>query len=189
MRVVDVDGELEQDVLVGKLGLLKTVGGEFALLVGGHEDAGELEGAEAQRTLRRSADVVDKRDNAVVLTLVVILVLDEAEVDEIAHRGTGVPTDVVSVDVNFFEMPDHLALIVDVGLGTRSSRSQTRSIVLVCIGPGDVDGRERESVGDFNNAVDVHAHEGAGRSGRESGGAVLGDFHHYLCARREESVS
>lgn len=189
MGVVDVDGKLEKDVLVGQLRLLQAVGSEFALLVGGHEDAGEFEGAEAQGALRRSADIMNQRDDIVVFTLIVILILNEAKIDKVAHGGAGVPADVVGVDIDFFEMPDHLALVVNVGLGTRGCGSQARSIILMSVGTCDVDSRERESIGDFNDAVDVHAHEGAGRGGREGRGAVLGDLHHHLWERGVRSAS
>lgn len=177
---MDVDGELEENVLIGEFGLLEDVRGKLALLVGSHERIGEFEGAETEGALGGAADVVHKSDDIAVLALVVILVLDEAEVDEVAHGGAGVPADIVGVNVNLLEVSYHLVLVVDIGLCARGGSGQTGSIVLVGIGASDIDSREREGVCNFKEAVVVHADERAGRSGREVGGAVLGNFHHHL---------
>lgn len=157
------------------------LGGELVLLVGGHEGAGQLEGAQAQRALGAPADVVDEGDDVVVLALVVVLVLDEAQVDEVAHGGAGVPADVVGIDVDLLEMPYHLILVVDVGLCAGGGGSQGGGIgLLVGVGAGDVGGGEGEGVCDLEDAVAVHTNEGAGRSRGEGGGAVLGDLHDNL---------
>ena len=155
--------------------------GELALLVSVHEVWCQAEGAQAQGALGAPADVMDEGDGLVVLALVVILVLDETDVNKVAHGSARVPPDVVGVNVDFLKVADHVVLVDDVGLGAGGGGGQGRGVVLVGAGTtvetGEVDSREWEGVGDLEEAVLVHADEGAGGSGREAGGAVLHDFH------------
>ncbi|KUI61723.1 hypothetical protein VP1G_11265 [Cytospora mali] len=169
VRVVDVDGELEKDVLVG---------------------AGQLEGTQAQRALRAPANVVDQGDDAVVLALVVVHVLDETQVNKVAHGGASIPANVVGIDVDLLEVPYHLVLVTDVGLCAGGGGSQAGGVVLlVGIGAGSIGGREGEGVCDLEDAVVGHTNKRAGRSRGEGRGAVLGDLHDNLESRKGGTVS
>lgn len=156
------------------------LGCELALLVGGHESGGQTESPEGQVTLRALAGVVDKGDGVLVGALVVELVLDKVHVDKVAHGGTCVPTNVVGIDVDLLEMSDHLVLVVNVALLSGSSSGELRGIVLVVVvvvGRGGVDGRERECVGDLEERFPLHTDNSSGRDRGESRRAVLGDLH------------
>lgn len=66
---------------------------------------------------------MDKRNRPLVqLLLVKVLVLDHVHVDEVAHVGARVPSDIVRIDVHLPQHPDHLILVGNVGLGSRSGR-------------------------------------------------------------------
>lgn len=198
VRVVDGEGQLDEDVVVAEAALLKAcgesavwfagarrsrvlwdipLGGELALLVGGHELGGQAEGAQAEGTLGAAADVVDEGDGTLVhLLLVEELVLDGVEVDEVAHAGAGVPADILGVNVDLAQELDHLVLVGDIGLGARSGGSGALLGIMRALG-GHVDGGEGEAVGDLQRAVDVHADDGTGGGGGEGLGAVLDDLH------------
>ena len=122
---------------------------------------------------------MDEGDGLLVVLLVVVLVLDEAHVDEVAHGGAGVPADIVGVDVDLLEVTDHLVLVDNVGLGAGSGGGEGGGIGAV-IAAGDVDGGELEGVGDLDDTVVVHANDGTGGDGREAGRAVLHDLHDHL---------
>lgn len=156
------------------------LGCELALLVGAHESRGQAESPERQVALRALASIVDEGDSVLVGALIVELVLDEVQVDKVAHGGACVPTNVVGVDVDLLEVSDHLILVVNVVLLSGSSSGDLRSIVLVAIGRSGVDGRERERVGDLEKALVLHANDGSSRNRRESRRAVLGNLHDNL---------
>lgn len=156
------------------------LGSELALLVGSHEDVGQSESSEGQVTLGALASIVDKRDGVLVVLLVVVLVLDEAEGDKVAHGRTGVPSNIVRIHVDLLEVSDHLVLVGDVGLLSGSRGGERRGIVLVAVGGRGVDGREGEGVGDLEDITTVHANDGSGGSRRESGRAVLSDLEDHL---------
>ena len=60
------------------------------------------------------------------LFLVVELVLDQAGIDEVAHICARVPSNVIRIDVHLSQILDHLILICDIGLGSRSGGSNVR---------------------------------------------------------------
>jgi hypothetical protein len=102
---------------------------------------------------------VDERHGFVVVALVVVLVLDEAEVDEVAHGGTRVPAHVVGIDVDLLQVPDHFVLIGDIGLRTRCCRREARRIRLVAICARAIDCRKREGICDLKYSIVIHAHK------------------------------
>ena len=182
--VVDIEWKLDEDVLVGELGLLEVLGGELgdAVFVCSHESWGKSECAKRHSSLGGSGDIVDQADGALVdLLLVVVLVLDKAHVDEVAHVCAGVPSDVVGVHVNLAKLVDHSSLIGNVRLGAWCSCGSVRRrvVVVLVVGVGlwDIGGREGEAVCDLEEAVLVHANNGSGGGGWESRGAVLHNLH------------
>lgn len=163
------------------------LGCELALLVGAHESRGQTESPEGEVALRALAGIVDEGDGVLVGALVVELVLDEVHVDEVAHGGACVPTNVVRINVDLLEVSDHLILVGDVLLLSGSSSGELGGIVLVAVGSGGVDGREREGVGDFEETFTLHSNNSSGRNRRESRRAVLGNLHNNL--RHHELIS
>lgn len=197
VRVVDVDGELGEDVAESQLGLLQAVEGEsvlasqkgtclcldlhlrgeLALLIGSHECGSKTERAQSQVALRALAGIVDEGNSGSVVLLVVVLVLDEAEVDKVAERGAGVESDVVGIDVDLLQVTDHLVLVDNVGLLARSGSGGERAVALVALGGSAVDGGEGEGVCDFERLLVVHADDGSSSSRREASRAVSGNLH------------
>ena len=132
---------------------------------------------------------MDQRNSLLIqVFLVMVLVLDEVHVDEVSQVGTGIPADIVGVDIDFAQVSDHIGLVGGAGLVARSGSGTIEVLLLFILGLGwQIDDREIEAVGDFEGAVDVHADEAAGGSGRETGGAVLDDFHNHLFAVNTKS--
>lgn len=159
------------------------LGSELVLLESRHELRRQAESAQAQASLCAAADVVHQSDRALVhLLLVKELVLDHVHVDEVAHVGASVPTNVVGVNVNLAHHTDHLSLVGGVGLRAGGSSSRVGSgIVKVRFG-GHLNDGERETVGDLQGTVDIHTDDRTGRSRREGLRAVLDDLHHHLYA-------
>lgn len=154
---------------------------ELVLLESLHELSGEAERAQAEGTLSAAADIVNQRNCPLVqLLLVVKLVFNHVHVDEVAHVGAGVPSDVVGVNVDLADHANHLSLVGGVALGAGSSGGRVRGgVVEVRLG-GHLNNGERERVGELEGVVEVHADEASGRGGREGLVAVLDDFHHHL---------
>ena len=131
---------------------------------------------------------MNQSHDAVIVPLVVVLILDEAEVDEVAHSRARVPTDVVGVDVDLLQMSYHVILVYDVGLCTRGCGSKAGGVILVAINAGDIDSGKGESVRDLEDTIVVHTNKGASSGRREGRGAVLRDLHHYLNSRMLVSI-
>jgi hypothetical protein len=161
---------------------------ELALLEGGHEVGRQAERSQRQVALGTLASIVYERHDSTVILLVVNQVLDEVEVDEAAHHGTGVEADIVGINVHLLQVLDHLVLVCDVGLLPRGSGGDGGSIVLVRIGGGGLGRREAKGVGDLEGVVDVHADEGTSRRRGEGCGAVLGDLHDHLQQSKSASL-
>jgi hypothetical protein len=203
--VADCDGELDQDILVPEHALLETapvstrvsswrgadlpLGGELALLVGGHKCGGQAICAQVQSALRAPAHIVDQGHCPLVeLVLVVELVLDGVEVDEVAHARARVPAHVVGVHIHFPEELDHLVAVCDVLLGPGSAGGEVGSLVIlvVVVAVAGVDVRdcglrEGKRICDFEHAVLFHAHQAARGQGREGLSARSGDLDCDLC--------
>lgn len=201
--VVDVHGKLDEDILVSKVRLLQAtstwsehctsavwamkgdilLSGELVLLERLHELRRQAEGAQAQAALGAAADVVDESDRPLVhLLLVEVLVLDDVQVDEVAHVGAGVPPDVVRVDVHLPQHPDHLRLVGHVRFRSGSGRRGVwRGAVKMRV-RRHLDHGEREAVGDLQSSPDVHTNDGTGRRRGEGLGAVFDDLHDHLYA-------
>lgn len=156
---------------------------ELVLLERIHELRRQTESPQAQTALRATADVVDKRNRPLVqLLLVKVLVLDHVHVDEVAHVGARVPSDIVRIDVYLPQHPDHLILVGNVGLRSRSGRCRVgRGVVKVRFRRHLNDG-EREGVGDLQSTINVHTDDRTGRGRRESLRRMLDDLHDHLCA-------
>lgn len=155
--------------------------GEFVLLESGHKLRGQSERSQTEGALGGAADIVHEGHSSLVqLLLVVVLVLDDVHVDEVPHVRAGIPPNVVRIDVDFSQHLDHLILVDSVRLGSgRRSRSILGRGIQMGLW-GCLDDRERETVGQLEVALDVHADEGTGRWGRETLGAMFDDFHHHL---------
>ncbi len=123
---------------------------------------------------------MDERHRLVVVALVVVLVLDEAEADEVAHGRTCVPAHIVRVHVDLLEVPDHLVLVGDVGLRTGGRRREARWVGLVAVGARDVNRREGKGVCDLEYSIAIHPHKRPRGSSWEARGAVLHNLHHHL---------
>ncbi len=123
---------------------------------------------------------MDERHRLVVVALVVVLVLDEAEADEVAHGRTCVPAHVVRVHVDLLEVPNHLVLVGDVGLRTGRRRREARWVGLVAVGARDINRREGKGICDLEDSIAVHPHKRPGGSSWEARGAVLHNLHHHL---------
>lgn len=160
------------------------LGVELVILERLHELGRKAESTQAQAALSTAGHIVHQSDCPLVQFLLVEkLVLDHVHVDEVAHVGAGVPSGVVGIDIDLAKHPDHLSLVSGVGLGAGGSGGRVGSGVIEVRLGGHLDNGERESIGDLKGVVDVHTDEGAGRSSRESLGAVLDDFHHHLKRR------
>lgn len=145
----------------------------------------ESECAETENALRTSADIVDQSNSLFIqFFLVKQLVLNEVHVDKVSQVGTGIPPDIVGINVDFSQVSDHLGLVCSVGFRT-GSRGGAIEVLLLLIGGfrWEIDDREIETVCDFERAVHVHADKAASGGGRETGGAVLDDFHNHLSSR------
>lgn len=161
------------------------VGSEFVLLEGSHELRRQAEGPQAQASLGAAADVVHKSHCPLVhLLLVKELVLDHVHVDEVAHVGAGVPSDVVRIHVDLPQHTDHLGLVDGVGLRARGGGGRVGGGIVKVRLRGHFDDGEREAVRDLEAGTRVHTDDRAGRSRREGLGAVLDDFHHHLESSR-----
>jgi hypothetical protein len=130
---------------------------------------------------------VDKRHCLLVqLLLVEELVLDHVQVDEVSHACAHVPANIVRVHVHLPKELDHLILVCNVCLCARGRGRKVRGVVLVVVVVatavlgGDIDGGEREGVGDLKSAINVHTHERASRWGRECRAAVFDHFKNNL---------
>lgn len=121
------------------------------------------------------------------ILLVVVLVLDEGAVAEVAHVGAGVPPNAIRVNIDFPKALNHLCLIRCVGFRSRRRCSivNMRTIVLRIL--REIDDREWEAVGDFERAVNIHANEITRRCRRKLLRAVFDDFQHHLQARQSRS--
>lgn len=158
---------------------------EFILLERSHELRGKTESAKTQATLRTAADIMDKSDGPFIeFLLVEKLVLDNVQVDKVAHVRASVPSDILSIDIDFTEHTNHFSLIGSVCLGARSSSGSIWcGSVKVRLGGHFHDG-ERECVCDFERASNIKTNEGAGSDGRESLRTVLDDFHDNLAPEK-----
>lgn len=124
---------------------------------------------------------MDKRHCPLVQFLLVeVLVLDNVHVDEVAHVGARVPSDVVRIDVHLPQHPDHLILVGDIGLCSRSGRCRVGRGVVKVRFRWHLDDGERERVGDLQDAVNIHTNDRTGRRCRKSLRGVLDDFHDHL---------
>lgn len=153
------------------------LGCELALLVGGHKGGGETESPQCQVTLRALAGVVNDGNGGSVILLVVVLVLDEAQVDKVTHGGTGIPSDIVGVDVDLLEKADHVILVDHAGLLPGSGGSNGRGIVLVRVGGRRFGYGEGKGVCDLEEVVLIHTDNGTSSGGGEYRGAMLGNLH------------
>lgn len=201
VRVVDLDRQFNEDVLVSQVGLLQPVvcisrvlwGGiekgefdalfrsELVLLERSQELRRQTERLETQATLSAAADIVHKSDCPLIhFLLVKELVLDHVHVDKVTHVGTRVPADIVRIDVNFPKHADHLSLVGNIGLRTRSGGGRVRRSIVKVRLRGQIDDGEGEAVGDFQDTSDIHTNDRASCGSRELLGAVLDDFHGHL---------
>lgn len=126
---------------------------EFPFSIGRHEGRREAKGTQTETALRAAAHVVhDSHRSLIEFFLVMVLVFDHVEVDKVAQIRTGVPPDIVGVDINLTEFLDHFYLICAVGLGPWGCRSQVRRrvlVVMMAVGGGSFNGRKRERVRDL----------------------------------------
>ena len=104
---------------------------------------------------------MDKGDSAFVeLLLILVLVLNEVEVDEVAEVGARIPASIVGIDVYFPEFTYHVRLIGDVRFGARGGSGDIRGgvvvVVTVSVGLWNFDCRKGEGVGDLELGGDVH---------------------------------
>lgn len=144
---MDLQRELDEDVLVSEAGFLESIkrtdqhvfqdryqvwknvlfSGELILLKIGHELGSKSECPQAKRALCATAGIVNKEDRPLVhLLLVVILVLDDVEIHEIAHVGAGVPSHVVRIRVHLPQHLDHFRLVNGICLRAGSRRCGIR---------------------------------------------------------------
>lgn len=91
--------------------------GELVLFESGHEGGGQSESSQAQSTLGASADIMYQSHSLLIeFFLVVKLVLDQAQVDEVAHVRAGVPSNTICIHVDLSQILDHLSLVCRVCL-------------------------------------------------------------------------
>ncbi len=114
--------------------------------------------------------------------LVVVLVFDEVAVAKVAHVRTGIPTNTLCVYVDLSQHPDHLRLISSIRFRAGCGRGGVDVLAFIMCLVWYFDDGEWESVGDFECAVNVHAHKGAGRGGRKPLRTMLYDLHDHLRA-------
>lgn len=119
-----------------------------------------------------------RHGSLVEFLLVEELVLDHAHIDKISHVGAGIPPDVVRINADFLQHPDHLGLIRGVGFRARRKGSSGRGINVGVL--WNVFSGEGERVGDLEDSVDVHSNERTSRGRGEGLGAVLDDLHDHL---------
>lgn len=195
--VVNFNRKFDENILVSQVGFLQPgnsqkrdfisqmanllLGIEFVLLESSHKLGRQTESPETQTSLSATADVVNKSHGPFVHRLLVkVLVLNHVQVDEIAHVGARVPTNIIRIDIDLAKHPDHLRLVDGIGLCAGSGSGRVRGGgVKVRLGRHLDDG-EGKAVRDLDAASNIHTNNGTGDGGREGLGTVFDDLHDHL---------